>query len=215
MKLGELAARDVADQMKRQGVDLDTGPFVVRLETPIADLVDEIRSLYHDFPAGAGGGFADFHVAVRRPAGLFGARRWLRQQAIAYLDEIRPFEPLPIHMAVPMLEWSMNWCVANQANQYVMIHAAVLERQGSALHQHAGPQHQQGHDRPRTATQRECASCRRSGHSGLDRVPHLREGRGGATDPAAQGSSFLPARRLLLQLPSTRNSGVPDAVAYD
>ena len=133
MKLGELAPRDVADRMKGQGLDLDTGPFVVRIETPITDLVDEIRSLYHDFPADAGGGLVDFHVAVRRPAGPFGVRRWLRRQAIAYLDDIRPFEPLPIHMAVPMLESSINWCAANQTNQYVMIHAAVLERRGSAL----------------------------------------------------------------------------------
>jgi HprK-related kinase A len=36
-------------------------------------------------------------------------------------------------MAVPMLEWSINWCAATRANQYVMIHAAVLERDGRAL----------------------------------------------------------------------------------
>jgi HprK-related kinase A len=36
-------------------------------------------------------------------------------------------------MAVPMLEWSINWCAATRANQYVMIHAAVLERDGGAL----------------------------------------------------------------------------------
>src|SRR5262249_2053795 len=113
VKLGELAPRDVADRMKGQGLDLDTGPVVARIETPITDLVDEIRSLYHDFPADAGGGLVDFHVAVRRPAGPFGVRRWLRRQAIAYLDDIRPFEPLPIHMAVPMLESSINWCAAN------------------------------------------------------------------------------------------------------
>ena len=49
------------------------------------------------------------------------------------LDEDRPFEPLPVDMAVPMLEWSINWCAATRANQYVMIHAAVLERDGRAL----------------------------------------------------------------------------------
>ena len=133
MKLGELAPRNLADQIKRQGLDLDTGPFVVRIQTPITDLADEIRALYHDFPVDAGGGLADFHVAVLRPAGLLGMRRCWRQQAIVYLDEIRPFEPLPIHMAVPMLESSINWCAATQANQYVMIHAAVLERHGRAL----------------------------------------------------------------------------------
>jgi HprK-related kinase A len=133
VKLGELAPRDVTNRMKRQGLDLDTGPFVVRIQTPITDLADEIRALYRDFPLDAGGGLADFHITVRRPLGLLGIRRCWRQQAMVYLDETRPFEPLPIQMAVPMLEWSINWCAATQANQYVMIHAAVLERHGRAL----------------------------------------------------------------------------------
>jgi HprK-related kinase A len=92
-----------------------------------------MRLLYQDFPVDEGGGLADFHVSIRRPAGPLGLRRWWRQQAMVYLDDARPFEPLPIDMAVPMLEWSINWCAATRANQYVMIHAAVLERDGWAL----------------------------------------------------------------------------------
>lgn len=133
MKLGELSPADFTDRMKYQGLDLDTGPFVIRIETPIAELSREIRALYHDFPLDAGGGLADFHVEVRRPAGLLGVRLCWRRQAMVYLDAAPPFEPLPIHMAVPMLEWSINYCAATRANHYVMIHAAVLERQGHAL----------------------------------------------------------------------------------
>lgn len=133
MKVGELARRDLADRLRRPGLDLDTGAFVVRVETPIADLVDEVASLYRDFPVDEAGGLADFHVTVLRPAGLLGIRRWWRRQAAVILDEDRPFEPLPADMAVPMLEWSINWCAATRANQYVMIHAAVVERDGRAL----------------------------------------------------------------------------------
>ena len=132
MKVGELDAHGLAARL-RGGLDLDTGPFVVRIETPIAALAAEVRELYHDFPLDEGGGLADFHVAVLRPPGALGLRRWWRQQATVILDEDRPFEPLPVDMAVPMLEWSINWCAATRANQYVMIHAAVLERDGRAL----------------------------------------------------------------------------------
>jgi HprK-related kinase A len=131
--VGELGHRALAERLTRPGLDLDTGPFVVRIETAIPTLAEEIRSLYGDFPLDEGGGLADFHVAVRRPGGPLGLRRWWRQQATVVLDEERPFEPLPISMAVPMLEWSINWCAATRANQYVMIHAAVLERGGRAL----------------------------------------------------------------------------------
>lgn len=132
MNLGALSAPELASRLARGGIDVDTGPFVVRVETEIPALAEEMRLLYQDFPLDQGG-LADFHVAVRRPAGPLGLRRWWRPQAMVYLDDTRPFEPLPADMAVPMLEWSINWCAATQANQYVMIHAAVLERDGRAL----------------------------------------------------------------------------------
>ena len=133
MRLGELPRRDLAARLERRGIDLDTGAFIVRLETPIAALVGEVQGLYRDYLLDEGGGLADFHVAVVSPPGPLGIRRWWRQQATVILDEDRPFEPLPVDMAVPMLEWSINWCAATRANQYVMIHAAVLERGGRAL----------------------------------------------------------------------------------
>ena len=132
MKVAELPARALAERLGR-GLDLDTGPFVIRIETPITTLAEEVRALYGEFPLDEGGGLADFHVTVLRPAGPLGIRRWWRRQASVLLDEDRPFEPLPVDMAVPMLEWSINWCAATRANQYVMIHAAVLELGGRAL----------------------------------------------------------------------------------
>ena len=32
-----------------------------------------------------------------------------------------------------MLEWGLNWCVAGHAHQYLMLHAAALERNGRAV----------------------------------------------------------------------------------
>jgi HprK-related kinase A len=32
-----------------------------------------------------------------------------------------------------MLEWGMNWCIASHMHYYLMLHAAVLERDGHAL----------------------------------------------------------------------------------
>ena len=133
MKLGALTVPELTARLARGGLDVGMGPFVVRVETEILALGEEMRLLYAEFPLDEGGGLADFHVSVRQPAGPLGIRRWWRQQAMVYLDDARPFEPLPIDMAVPMLEWSINWCAATRANQYVMIHAAVLERDGRAL----------------------------------------------------------------------------------
>jgi hypothetical protein len=109
---------------------VDTGPFVVRLHTAIQPLAREVQFLYADFPVAPEDELTDFHVYMRRPVGL---RRWLRPQVRFALDGVVPFEPLPLRLAIPMLEWSLNWCAGAHAHQYLMIHAAVVEWQGRAL----------------------------------------------------------------------------------
>jgi HprK-related kinase A len=125
-----LALREFAAQLEHPGLGLDTGPFVIRLETPIESLAEEVQFLYHDFPVAQGGAFVDFHVTVGQPSGL---RRWWRPQTVIFVDGVMPFEPLPLRLAIPMLEWSLNWCAATEAHQYVMIHSAVVERNGKAI----------------------------------------------------------------------------------
>lgn len=85
--------------------------------------------LYSDYPLAQKTDFADFHVSLSRPRGL---RRWLRPQVSFFLDGMPPFKPLPFDQAFPMLEWGLNWCVSSQANSYLIIHAAVVEKAGYA-----------------------------------------------------------------------------------
>ncbi len=88
-----------------------------------------ISLLYGDFSVLEPDDFADFHVALAAPAGL---RRWVRPQVMFYLDGFAPFKPLPASQAYPMFEWGLNWCIANYAHSYLVIHAAVVERAGRA-----------------------------------------------------------------------------------
>lgn len=105
-------------------------PFVVRVRSDIPRLADEIFRLYKDFPLVDANEFADFHVEVSFEAGL---RRWVSPLARFYFDGRPSFVPLPAHQALPMLEWGINWCVAAHAHQFLIIHAAVIERQGRAV----------------------------------------------------------------------------------
>jgi len=70
--------------------------------------------------------FADFHVTLRRPA----FRRWVRPQVRFLLDGKSPFRPLPAEQAFALFEWGLNWCVAQHAHRFLMLHAAVAERAG-------------------------------------------------------------------------------------
>src|SRR5262249_10843953 len=47
-------------------------------------------------------------------------------------DDQVPFKPLPRTHAFAMFEWCLNWCIESQANHYLMMHAAVIERGGGA-----------------------------------------------------------------------------------
>jgi HprK-related kinase A len=88
-----------------------------------------IELLYADYPLGSRGEFADFHVSLERPHNL---RGWFRPQVLFLFDGREAFKPLPIDQAFPMLEWGLNWCITSHAHTYLMIHAAVVEKDGFA-----------------------------------------------------------------------------------
>jgi HprK-related kinase A len=111
-------------------VVLRTGPFALHLRTPHRDLSHAVHFLYGDFVLDEHARFADFHVEIRPPSGL---RRWFRRQTLFHRDGEPLFYPYPGRLTVPLFEWGLNWCVAMTAHQYLMLHAAVLERDGLAV----------------------------------------------------------------------------------
>lgn len=66
-------------------------------------------------------------------------RRFTRRQAQFSLDGESPYLPLPISMAVPMLEGGLNWSIGSRATHLIAIHSATLERDGVGLMMPAPP----------------------------------------------------------------------------
>ena len=112
-----------------------TGPFTVRVRSDISSVAEGLAQLYGQFEL-SDSNFQDFHVSVKRPYGL---RRWVAPQANFIYDGFRPFQPLPVGQAFPMLEWGMNWCVSSHAHHFLIIHAAVVEKNGFAASLPAPP----------------------------------------------------------------------------
>ncbi|MCS6785510.1 MAG: HprK-related kinase A [Thiobacillaceae bacterium] len=127
-RVGGLTAHELARRL-RTGLALRSGPFVFRIQSRLGSVAENLHRLYADHPL-AEEDFADFHVCVRALTGL---RRLVRPQAQFELDGQRPFKPLPLDQAHALLEWGMNWCIANHAHHYLILHAAVLARNGHAL----------------------------------------------------------------------------------
>lgn len=134
MNVAALPLKELERRLTQGGFWLRTGPFVNRIQTAIRGVAQDLHLLYADYPLTdpltEADSFADFHLQITRPASL---RRWLQPQALFQLDGAAPFKPLPLDQAFPLLEWGLNWCVSSHANDYLIIHAAVLERDGLAV----------------------------------------------------------------------------------
>jgi HprK-related kinase A len=131
LTLSALAPAAGNDRLRsRTGLRVQTGPFVVSMQSTLPDVAKAVATLYADYPVVDEAGFVDFHVSVRRPIGW---RRWWNKQVVFGFEGEEPFNPLPGNQGFPLLEWGLNWCVYGLCHQYLILHAAVLERNGRAL----------------------------------------------------------------------------------
>ena len=112
------------------GLNLRTGPFTVSIHSRLPAVAASVHALYSHHTVAAEDAFIDFSVAVKRPPGF---RHWWQPQVTFELEGHPPFNPLPGDQGFPLLEWGLNWCVYGLCNQYLILHAAVLERNGRAL----------------------------------------------------------------------------------
>ena len=130
MIVADYPLSELRQRLKGSGLRLRTGPVVTRIRTRLESVVRGISLHYAAHPVDDESGFADFHVIVERPHSI---RRWIMPQIQFLLDGELPFSRLAAAHAFPMLEWGLNWCISNHCHQYVMVHAAVVERGGRAL----------------------------------------------------------------------------------
>lgn len=130
MIVSDLSAIELSRRLAGSGVRLRTGPVIALVQSPLPSVGEGIALHYSDHRLAEPEEFADFHVRVGPPPNI---RRWLRPQALFYFDGKLPFNPLPSEQAFPMLEWGLNWCVSANSHQYLIIHSAVIEKQGRAV----------------------------------------------------------------------------------
>jgi len=130
VKLSELSQSELARRASSGTLAIRCGPFVVRLKTPIPSIVRGIVLQYSEHVLADDGEFADFQLDLGLPSLL---RRWLRPQAVFRFGGEEPLTPLGFDQAYALFEWALNWVIAQNANQYLILHAAVVEREGRVL----------------------------------------------------------------------------------
>jgi hypothetical protein len=129
MRLGQLSGGDFAARLAGPGIGIQAGAFAFRIRSDALPVERGIRLLYEDYPLVEAGGFCDYAVEIRRRSGL---RRHVRPQVQFLFDGDPVFDPLPLLHALPLAEWALTWCVSTYAHQHLVLHAAVVDRDGRA-----------------------------------------------------------------------------------
>ena len=130
MKLEALSKKTLIQALKTVGLRLKIGGFNVCLASSIPEVADHLLGLYGAFDVIDNEAFIDFYTSLAPPSKL---RRYFRPQVNFSFDGYFPFKPLPYNQASAMFEWGLNWCIAGHSHQYLIIHAAVVERNGQAF----------------------------------------------------------------------------------
>lgn len=137
-RVGDLPVDDFASRLSRGGVAVRIGPFDLQVCAQARGLVQPLHSLYRDYPLLDGERVLHGHVEVRDVLRLLPKPRRVVRFTV---DGRAPHEDMPAGQALPVLEWGINLVIALRFHCYLMLHAAVLEREGRALLLPAWPGH--------------------------------------------------------------------------
>lgn len=138
MRVGDLPYWEWQKRLASDGLAVQFGSFNVRIRSDLGDFASLAHSLYTPYPLAAADAITDFDVQISKPKGL---RRWVSRQSLFSLDGQSPFAPYSVEHAFPALEWGINWCIATRAHHLLMLHSAVVERNGKAILFPAWPGH--------------------------------------------------------------------------
>ncbi|MCD6681625.1 MAG: HprK-related kinase A [Burkholderiaceae bacterium] len=122
----------------RGGLGLRIGPFDLRMTVGLREPARALHALYRNYPLVDDERVFHGHVSLcEAPLRGPGSARRVRFR----VDGRAPHEDRPAAHALAVLEWGLNLVVALRFHGFLMLHAAVLERDGRALVMPAMPGH--------------------------------------------------------------------------
>jgi HprK-related kinase A len=131
VKVADLSRAEFAADLATDGLIVQLGPFAVRLRITEPTLIPPLHELFAYYPVCAPERtIVAFEISLRRErraADLF------RPGFACRLDGKLEARDLSLPLALPTLEWTINWGIGTTVGQFMMLHAAVVERNGAAL----------------------------------------------------------------------------------
>jgi HprK-related kinase A len=131
-----LSLNEFGDVLGGRGLGVQIGPFSALVGTDIGSLTEPLYRLYEDYPLLPQDSVYSFHARLQKRRA---SPRFYRRLVRFSVDGRTPHEDMPVAQALPVLEWGLNLVVALRCHCFLMLHAAVLERNGRALLMPAAP----------------------------------------------------------------------------
>jgi HprK-related kinase A len=135
-RIADLAPSEFASRVSSDGLPLKIGPFNCNIRVLAPALDEPVASLYADYPVLTPDAILNFRVLLE-PRRNF-PRIDLPMVRFS-VDGQRPHEDMPASQALAVLEWGINLVAAMRAHCFLMLHSAVLERDGVGLLLPAAP----------------------------------------------------------------------------
>lgn len=128
MPLGEFAPSLVESCLRSNGICIAISSFVCRIRSDTGLLSEPLLRLYSSYPASIDDNLlVDFEIDVRSTLSRHGREVEFRWEGKS------PFPPLPLSQTHPLFEWGLNWAIATLSGSDIVIHSAVVEKNGVAL----------------------------------------------------------------------------------
>ena len=131
-----LSLDDFGSLLCGRGLGVQIGPFSALIGTDIGSLTEPLYRFYQDYSLLPQDSVYSFHVRLMKKRG---SPRFYRRLVRFSVDGRTPHEDMPAAQALPVLEWGLNLVVALRCHCFLMLHSAVLERNGRALLLPAAP----------------------------------------------------------------------------
>ena len=131
-----LGQATLATLLDGAGLPIRVGPFHAHIRASVRHLHEPLYTLYADYPLIDERSVFSFHVHVAERRSF---PRWYRRMVRFKVDGRAPHEDFPADQSLPVLEWGVNLVVALRSHCFLMLHSAVLERDGRAMLLPAAP----------------------------------------------------------------------------
>lgn len=130
LNLSAYAADEISGVLRSECFRLHLGAFSIKVRSTVPEFVSAFSILYADYPVTLEGGAYDFDIGIFPPSPL---RRWYRRNTVFQLSGETPFLPMEPGHSHAMFEWGLNWTIGAYSHNHLIIHSAVVEKNGCGV----------------------------------------------------------------------------------